>query len=122
MQKLVKYSPMNVHTLRLFVALLFLSAASPGFAQTSGGIPPAIWTQIEALTDGAKKTLNIAYGPADAQKLDVYEPATPVTKAPVLIANGKLHGLLCHRDNQCPLMYRFLMHDHISLLNFIRAL
>jgi hypothetical protein len=225
---------MNVHTVRLFVALLFLSAASPGLAQTSGGVPPAIWTQIEALgpvvdpvnvrkiyaslhaqmpTDGVKKTLTIAYGPADAQKLDVYEPATPVTKAPVLIfihggasglagvilgsglygpsldpftpgdppnapdaayygadqktyaarstalhadaakiptlifevehdplpmliANGNFYSLLCHRDNQCPLMYRFLMHDHISapsaintgdetvstpLLNFIRA-
>jgi hypothetical protein len=123
-------------------------------------------------TDGVKKTLNIAYGPADAQKLDVYEPATPVTKAPVLIfihggafVGGSksdydpsldpitpgdppnaadaakiptliFYSLLCHRDNQCPLMYRFLMHDHISapsaintgdetvstpLLNFIRA-
>jgi acetyl esterase len=110
MQKLVKYSPMNVNTLRLFVALLFLGVASPALAQTSGGVPPAIWTQIEALgpvvdpvnvrkiyaslraqmpTDGVKKTLNIAYGPADAQKLDVYEPATPVTKAPVLIF---IHG------------------------------
>jgi acetyl esterase len=101
---------MNVLTLRLFFALLFLSAASPALAQSSGGVPPAIWTQVEALgpvvdsvnvgkiyaplraqmpTGGVKKTADITYGSDAAQKLDVYEPATPVTKAPVLIF---IHG------------------------------
>jgi hypothetical protein len=56
--------------------------------------------------------------------------------AQVLVANGTLSSVLCHRDLQCPVMYRFLRHDHISapaaintgdesislpLLNFIRA-
>ncbi|HEV8020541.1 MAG TPA: alpha/beta hydrolase [Candidatus Lustribacter sp.] len=85
---------------------LILGAANQAGAQTTTGVPPAIWTQIQALgpvvdqvgvrkiyaqlrsqmpADGVKKTLNISYGPADAQKLDLYEPATPVSKAPVLI-------------------------------------
>ena len=97
---------MNTLTLRSLVAILFLGTLHPALAQTSSGVPPAIWTQIEALgpvvdpvnvrkiyaqlraqmpTDGVKKTANVAYGPADAQKLDLYEPSTPVAKAPVLI-------------------------------------
>jgi len=101
---------MNVLVGRLLIAVIFLSTAAPALAQTTPGVPPAIWTQVEALgpvvdpvnvgkiyaalraqmpTDGVKKTLNISYGAADIQKLDVYEPSTPVTKAPVLIF---IHG------------------------------
>jgi acetyl esterase len=101
---------MNVLVSRLIVAALFLGAAIPARAQTVPGVPPSIWAQVEALgpvvdpvnvgkiyaqlrsqmpTDGVKKTLNISYGPADIQKLDIYEPSTPVTKAPVLIF---IHG------------------------------
>jgi triacylglycerol lipase len=102
---------MNAITLRMLVAALFLAASGPAAAQTTPGVPPAIWLQIEALgpvvdpvgvgkvyaqlrsqmpTDGVKKTAGIAYGPADLQKLDVYEPSTPVAKpAPVLIF---IHG------------------------------
>lgn len=97
---------MKSQTIFALVAALLAGAACPAGAQSSSGVPPAIWAQIQALgpvvdpagvnkiyaqlraqmpTDGVKKTLNIPYGPADAQKLDLYEPVTPVTKAPVLI-------------------------------------
>jgi len=101
---------MKTLTLRILAAVLFLTPANPGSAQTAPGVPPAIWAQVEALgpvvdtagvgkiyaqlraqmpTDGVKKTANIAYGSAEIQKLDLYEPATPVAKAPVLIF---IHG------------------------------
>jgi len=246
---------MKLQAVCTLLLALILGATSGAGAQTAAGIPPAIWTQIQALgpvvdtagvgkiyaqlrlqipTDGVKKTLNISYGPADAQKLDLYEPATPVSKAPVLIfvhggafiggsktsyenigyymarhgviavlpdyrlagvilgsglydpsietanppntayygadpktyaarstalhadaakiptliceveldpqpmvvENGAFYSQLCHRDNQCPVIYRFLQYDHISapaaintgdetisapLLDFIRA-
>jgi hypothetical protein len=99
---------MNALVPRLLIAALFLGAASPALAQALPGVPPAIWAQVEAL------------GPV----------------LPMVIENGALYTQLCHRDNQCPVMYRFLMHDHISaptgintgdesvstpLLNFIKA-
>ena len=154
---------MNLHTLRLFVALLFLSAASPSLAQTNGAVPPAIWTQVAALGSGlydpsldpitagnppnppdaayygTDQTTYAASSTAlhiDAAKIPTLIFEVELDPLPMLIANGNLYSLLCHRDNQCPLMYRFLMHDHISaptgintgdetvsmpLLNFIRA-
>ncbi len=102
---------MNALTVRLLVAVLFVGAANPAAAQTATGVPPAIWAQVEALgpvvdplgvgkiyaqlraqmpTDGVKKTLDIPYGPANLQKLDVYEPsAAAAMPAPVLIF---IHG------------------------------
>jgi hypothetical protein len=239
---------MKTLTLRVVAVVLFVSGANPATAQTTAGVPPAIWAQVEALgpvidpaaigkiyaplraqmpAAGVKKTSDLAYGSSDLQKLDLYEPATlfghsagathvaayalekrfqaasgsglagvilgsglydpsidpisidnPLMKSdnplnegyfgadtatyaaratgrhadapripllifeveldpiPMLVANGTLYSVLCHRDLQCPVMYRFLMHDHISapaaintgdesvslpLLNFIRA-
>jgi triacylglycerol lipase len=102
---------MNALIYRLLAAAFFFGAASPAFAQSVPGVPPAIWTQVEALgpvvdpagvgkiyaqlrsqmpTDGVKKTLDVAYGPADLNRLDVYEPGSPAAKpAPVLIF---IHG------------------------------
>lgn len=85
-----------------------VTLASPAVAQTPvSGVPPEIWSRIAALgpvvdpvavgkiyaplratmpTDGVKRTLDIAYGTDEREKLDVYEPATPLAApAPVLI-------------------------------------
>jgi triacylglycerol lipase len=98
---------MNALTYRLLALTLLLGCASPASAQSPAGVPPAIWSQIEALgpvvdtagvgkiyaplraqmpTDGVKPTLDVSYGPDERNKLDVYEPAVPTAKpAPVLI-------------------------------------
>jgi hypothetical protein len=68
----------------MLVAVLLIGAANPAGAQTTAGVPAAIWTQIQALgpvvdsvnvnkiyaalhaqmpTDGVKKTPNVSYGP-----------------------------------------------------------
>jgi acetyl esterase len=98
---------MNALTSRLLAAVLFAGCVSPALAQPVSGVPPAIWTQIEALgpvvdpvgvgkiyaqlraampTDGVKRTLDVSYGPDERNKLDVYEPSVAgATPAPVLI-------------------------------------
>lgn len=97
---------MKTRTVCTLVAALIVASAAPAPAQTSTGVPPAIWEQIQALgpvvdpvnvakiyaqlhaqmpTAGVKKTADIAYGPDPAQKLDLYEPSTLVAGAPVLI-------------------------------------
>jgi hypothetical protein len=72
----------------------------------------------------------------DAAKIPTSIFEVELDPLPMLISNGNRYSFLGHRDNQCPLMYRFLMHDHISAptgidagdetvstphLNFIRA-
>ena len=128
-------------TLRMLVALLFLGAAHPALAQTTPGVPAAIWAQVEALgpvvdpvgvgkiyaqlraqmpTDGVKKTQNISYGPADLQKLDVYEPSTAVTKAPVLIfihGGAFIGGSKNSYDN---IGYYFARHGVVTVLGDYR--
>jgi hypothetical protein len=80
---------MNALLPRLAAIAVFLGAASPAFAQTVPGVPPAIWAQVEALgpvvdpvkvgkiyaqlrsqmpTDGVKKTLNVSAVALDACK------------------------------------------------------
>jgi hypothetical protein len=166
-----KYSPMNVHTLRLFVALLFLIAASPALAQTNDGVRNKIvlFGHSAGASHVAAYAFERRFQPASGSGLagvilgsGLYDPALgPITPRdppnaaaaahygaatlifeveldplPMLISNGNLYSSLCHRDNQCPLMYRFLMHDYLSgpsaidtgeetvstpLLDFIRA-
>lgn len=127
---------MNAFITRLLPLLAIAARSCPAAAQTSGDVPPAIWTRIAALglvvdpvgagkiyaqfqtqrpTAGVKRTLHVAYGADEREKLDVYEPSAPASKpAPMPTSNGSLYTQFCHRDNQCPTMLRFLMHDHIS--------
>jgi acetyl esterase len=128
---------MKTLTLRMLVALLFLGAANPALAQSVPGVPPAIWAQVEALgpvvdtagvgkiyaplraqmpKDGVKKTADIPYGAADLQKLDVYEPSTPVTKAPVLVfvhGGAFIGGSKNSYDN---IGYYFARHGVVTVL------
>lgn len=93
--------------IRVLLAAVLAATATPAPAQTSGGVPPAIWSQVVALgpvvdsagvekiyaplraqmpTDGVKRTLDIAYGSDPRERLDVYEPSAPAAKPlPVLI-------------------------------------
>jgi hypothetical protein len=143
---------MNVLTLRLFVALLFLSAESPALAQSSGGVPIAVLSDYRLAPAnpwpaGARDVANIvawtranvaAHG-GDPNKIVLFGHSAGASHVAAYTFERRFQpasGLLCHRDNQCPLMYRFLMHDHISaptgintgdetvstpLLNFVRA-
>ena len=83
----------------------------PAWAQSSSGVPPEIAAQLRAIgptldppavgklygplqaqapKDGVKRTNNIAYGPNERHRLDVYEPAQrPAQPMPVLIF---IHG------------------------------
>jgi len=126
---------MNAHTIRLLVAVLFFGASSPALAQS---VPPAIWAQIQALgpvvdaagvgkiyaqlraqmpTDGVKRTLDVAYGPDERNRLDVYEPSTPAAKpAPVLIF---VHGgafMGGDKKNYENIGYYFARHGVVAVL------
>jgi acetyl esterase len=94
----------------LGVVVILLSSAS-GWAQPSGSLSPEIAAQLRAIgpvldpeaaaklylplqakapKDGAKRTNDIAYGPDERHRLDVYEPADrPAQPMPVLIF---IHG------------------------------
>ena len=124
---------------RVLVAAAVLALASPAGAQTPvPGVPPAIWTQVAALgpvvdpvgvgkiyaalrahmpTDGVKRTLDIAYGPDEREKLDVYEPAIPLaTPAPVLIF---VHGgafVGGDKKNYDNIGYYFARHGVVAVL------
>src|SRR3954468_4119607 len=100
---------MNVAWLALGVAL----AATPAAAQSqrNSAVPPEIASELRALgrvvappataklyaalqaqasIEGVKRTADIAYGPDERHKLDVYEPnQRPVRPMPVLIY---IHG------------------------------
>jgi acetyl esterase len=98
----------NVRKAAVALALFGLTLTSSARAQTSApGVPPAIWTQIQALgpvldagsvyriygslraampTDGVKRTSDVTYGPDPRNVVDIYEPSPrPATAAPVLI-------------------------------------
>lgn len=119
-------------------AVAVVALAIPAGAQTTTGVPPAIWAQVAALgpvvdpvgvgkiyaqlraqmpTDGVKRTLDIAYGPDPREKLDVYEPSAPATTpAPVLIF---VHGgafVGGDKKNYDNIGYYFARHGVVAVL------